>query len=787
MSQLGGPGGRQALTKPVPPERGSFPLDHYGECKDVMTSYLACIKKVRGMNDPECRNLAKSYLSCRMDRNLMARDEFKNLGFDNEKPNGEDGPRFVFHYPPRPNTAASQREPRYGTELDQSELEEKQDLDGYSSDSDPDDGGFQIHKSLGKLNFGEKNGKRKSHTPDLLEGDDHYDLPNGEQVVPWEHLLEFSTQDLESILTPSRDYHKRKFELSLDPFYFISYPMHIREDGLWKKKRSNKNKKASQGDINPGTTLLDESVSIEAETETEPEPAKPATGDTTSEDGEDHGSMTMFNVVFVLNVPKEEEDGRILDIYEYVIKKFSKALKHTQAQSNYVLKESEMILAMKEKSREERRPMSWLWNEILGRSTLACAIRDVATAISQNKIATIHLATNPPLDLSLQVPVPSFLTSLPSPTERSMPGLLLTTANPLLDEDGNEDPTHLNKHFALLLLDDQEKIITEIEKDNTELSAPLVQYIKHSKPTLSFQQVAQTESIMLSDIRVLAQHLIYWRRAIAIPPLHARDTYIVSSNCDSRKLPSASVAWTKAFPLAPALPTFLASLSAAPRPYKSFSPSKDHRATYMDMLSWLIRGGWVTQLKTFAWVLVWPEIIYEVDYSLRLERLSASKSPSRVSKSTSTESTDESGVDRMSDKDPSAPLSVEQAAERARLQRLAAKASAEAAADAKEFAKRPLPTATDHPSSNNAPHLQGMHPHIITDPHKVNHDDSLYIAAIGKRFTDPKVKEAWGKFVKYFNGKEALENIGLREGMKRKETWGILMQFQEHLLVTKHW
>jgi hypothetical protein len=39
-----------------------------GECKDVMSSYLSCIKKTKGMNDPECRNLAKGYLTCRMDR-----------------------------------------------------------------------------------------------------------------------------------------------------------------------------------------------------------------------------------------------------------------------------------------------------------------------------------------------------------------------------------------------------------------------------------------------------------------------------------------------------------------------------------------------------------------------------------------------------------------------------------------------------------------------------------------------------------------------------------------------
>ncbi|KAK4071182.1 uncharacterized protein Triagg1_6213 [Trichoderma aggressivum f. europaeum] len=80
MSTFGSPGALPT-TKPTPPQRGSFPLDHDGECKKAMTSYLACMKKVRGVNEDECRNLAKAYLSCRMDRNLMARDEFKNLGF----------------------------------------------------------------------------------------------------------------------------------------------------------------------------------------------------------------------------------------------------------------------------------------------------------------------------------------------------------------------------------------------------------------------------------------------------------------------------------------------------------------------------------------------------------------------------------------------------------------------------------------------------------------------------------------------------------------------------------
>ncbi|KAM3477067.1 hypothetical protein MY5147_002883 [Beauveria neobassiana] len=41
MSTFGAPG-QLPSTKPAPPQRGSFPLDHDGECKSVMSEYLAC-------------------------------------------------------------------------------------------------------------------------------------------------------------------------------------------------------------------------------------------------------------------------------------------------------------------------------------------------------------------------------------------------------------------------------------------------------------------------------------------------------------------------------------------------------------------------------------------------------------------------------------------------------------------------------------------------------------------------------------------------------------------------
>ncbi|KAJ2491875.1 Suppressor of Sensor Kinase (SLN1) [Coemansia sp. RSA 2050] len=75
---FGGP--PKVTTRPTPPDRGSFPLDHEGECKHVMTRYLECLQVSKG-NNKRCKPISKEYLECRMQRKLMVRDEWQNLGF----------------------------------------------------------------------------------------------------------------------------------------------------------------------------------------------------------------------------------------------------------------------------------------------------------------------------------------------------------------------------------------------------------------------------------------------------------------------------------------------------------------------------------------------------------------------------------------------------------------------------------------------------------------------------------------------------------------------------------
>lgn len=72
----------QKRFKPIPPDKGSFPLDHENLCKTQMIAYMKCLQQ-KSDNNSECRIEAKDYLQCRMENNLMAKEEWKSLGYKN--------------------------------------------------------------------------------------------------------------------------------------------------------------------------------------------------------------------------------------------------------------------------------------------------------------------------------------------------------------------------------------------------------------------------------------------------------------------------------------------------------------------------------------------------------------------------------------------------------------------------------------------------------------------------------------------------------------------------------
>lgn len=70
----------------IPPEKGSFPLDHEGACKKFMLRYMHCLRENKD-NNSACREPSKQYLACRMENNLMAQESWEKLGFQKEVKN----------------------------------------------------------------------------------------------------------------------------------------------------------------------------------------------------------------------------------------------------------------------------------------------------------------------------------------------------------------------------------------------------------------------------------------------------------------------------------------------------------------------------------------------------------------------------------------------------------------------------------------------------------------------------------------------------------------------------
>lgn len=250
-----------------------------------------------------------------------------------------DGPRFVFHYPAQPSSGVSQEDLLYGTDLDFTKI------DTDPEDSDESDFDDELLYSFNRINTNQDdNGDKDINPVNFIRDkglDEHYDTQSGIHVVPWERLFEFSTTDLESLLTPSRTYHRKKFEITLDSLCFLSYPIHVRKDGTWTKKKPQQEKKEKKSEFTFEATQSDN-------------PFNRNQMEFNRSEDYDEGGMTMFNAVFILDVPRHDLKQKAEEMYEQVAKKFNWALIRAQANSCYVWNESELILTMKEKAREDR-------------------------------------------------------------------------------------------------------------------------------------------------------------------------------------------------------------------------------------------------------------------------------------------------------------------------------------------------------------------------------------------------------------------------------------------------
>jgi nitrogen permease regulator 3-like protein len=257
------------------------------------------------------------------------------------------GPRLVYHYPPSPS-------PRVASNLSEDRLP------SYAKSSDSDDQTTSTSDEDVSSN-GYAKGNTKSKRANITdEEDEDSSTPGADEQrhggwrVPWEHLLGLDAGALERLLMPSdRSWHKRRFEVGFNELVFVGWPVFIREDGSWRKKR----RKGKGSGNKAKAATVDEGIENwpKAEVNAQEELEHLEQADIVPSASTESREMTVFNVVFVLNPPILEYSLRVKEMYDHVVKKLARALKWEQDRANYVWQQSEIIL----KAKAEARHKSW--------------------------------------------------------------------------------------------------------------------------------------------------------------------------------------------------------------------------------------------------------------------------------------------------------------------------------------------------------------------------------------------------------------------------------------------
>jgi hypothetical protein len=659
------------------------------------------------------------------------------------------GPQLVFHYPPKPKDFGYKATPFV---LDNDLL----DSDDYSTDDESDtssepsergdnsredwlqDKNYVSGQTLldlldeqdrkraeresrrvmksSKKNSISSNPRTNSEINSLRSNEHHHHKQKENKVFG------FDVEFLSEIVTPPRQLCNSRFEFTVDDMAFLGLPIHVNEEGRWRTHASKTGKQSRHS-----------SMSKEEQVEEELEEPKQE---------ESENTMSMFHVVFVMNPPVVEYHYRIEEMFHYVVSRLALVLRYEQAKSNYVWSESQKILKIKEQL--EELPLYDLYANILQESSLAQTIVQCFNSISTSNIANLQVQDKM---ISLQIPLRNQFKSLMPKTTPVIPGSYLSST--IIDENSSEDEEQNIGFMALLLLDEPDSIITELK---AEPGSPLAKFIKSIHPTISLNKLAQRNNMDPLQLASFAKHLIYWRRARALVPLHLKSVFIVSPMAPLDNIRDRLKSFKQEFPPLPSLPSFLSLLSnTKPRPFVTIIPSRDHRDIYMDALAWLIRYGYVTQLLTFVWIKIPNRVKISVEEDLEREGLTKKSKDSKFKMADI--STDATGKDKNGQRSHSSSSS-----------------------QLKHFWNGQEVIIEEEEEEDT----------ILLEPERATAVERRWIGKVIKGQPQELVV-LFHKLVKYFNGKTPLEVMMVKENVSRHDVRRLLHGINDYVISVKHW
>lgn len=286
-------------------------------------------------------------------------------------------PRLLFHYPPKPGEDNSHFATYLKSDLTDDETTTSSDEDSSSSANDHSSKSGNGEKRQSKVALDVDVEEAGSASPENIEA-----LVSSQRQPRWDDIFGYAAVNLAKLLCPAPSAHKRRFEMSLNEKAFIGWPV-FSKDGHWQRRKRKKKPKAgdqvseekvqsvqNERSILTGKSALqlDEELDAtsgqdtdidgqhishgEAETLLGQKNANPQSDQfpeevfkpkRAKEEQLSKDNLKMFHVVFVLDPPPLEYRLRTKEMYDYVIKKFSRALRWEQARSNYVSKEASAI------------------------------------------------------------------------------------------------------------------------------------------------------------------------------------------------------------------------------------------------------------------------------------------------------------------------------------------------------------------------------------------------------------------------------------------------------------
>lgn len=430
--------------------------------------------------------------------------------------------------------------------------------------------------------------------PDLIGGNE----PNkftldetyfGSEFQEINKIFHFDSEFFAEICCPPKEMCNTRFELSIDDLCLVGLPIHINENGEWRKskktKQSNRSKRSNSTSMGRKMSVAsshkshrsEQNISEEDDADDEHsingghvDDGSIMDSNVEKDEYKDlESSINMFHVCFLMDPHIVEYNERVDDMYHFVISRLSLILRHTQSKTSYVTRECVRILKTKDKvmkSSEKYKAIrgsankgKYLYQSILNQSSLARALTKCFDSLIKNEV--VNLEIDGDKIISLQIPIKNEFSRLPEiKTNPVLRGSFLTSIlnRRYLEEDsvsdtgnwsGSVDENDDLLDYALLLLGEPVIIIQELQESsfNDDISnVILITLVKHLKPTIplrSYQYLvddiigssiqgeedkSKRNSFQTSMLRSFALHLMYWRHARVIIPISSKNVYIVS-------------------------------------------------------------------------------------------------------------------------------------------------------------------------------------------------------------------------------------------------------------------